>query len=104
MDPVTHERDCAGVTLSVTGDLYRKELLRQRDFHRGAWFWWRMVVFLPGPLLFLVGAVLTRPGLVPSIGLFLVIFVILAILAVPPNYKVALRYERQADLLNADKR
>jgi hypothetical protein len=31
---------------------YRAELARQRDFHRGSWFWSRLVLFAPGPLVF----------------------------------------------------
>jgi hypothetical protein len=90
-------------TYEMTVDLYRKELLRQRDFHRGTWFWWRIVVFLPGPLLFEAGAALTRPGLLPSIGLTAGVFLILAILGVPLNYQMARKYQRQADLLDMEK-
>src|SRR5579864_1295746 len=36
-------------------EFYRAELGRQRDFHRGKWFWSRLVIVLPGPFVFCVG-------------------------------------------------
>jgi hypothetical protein len=34
---------------------YRAELEPQRNFHRGAWLWSRVVLFVTGPMIFLLG-------------------------------------------------
>lgn len=45
---------------------YRAELERQRDFHRGWWFWSRLAIMLAGLLLFCIGGVLAEPGYLPG--------------------------------------
>lgn len=41
--------------------LYRDELTRQRDFHRGSAFWVRLAVLLAGPLLIALGLLSRTP-------------------------------------------
>ena len=41
---------------------YRTELERQRDFHRGPSFWSRLVIGVPGYLLFCVGFAMAQPN------------------------------------------
>jgi hypothetical protein len=60
---------------------YRSELERQRDFHQGRWFWSRLVIFFPGPLIFLIGLAQAHPELAAFIWLELAVFLILAIIA-----------------------
>jgi hypothetical protein len=80
---------------------YRAELERQRDFHRGRWFWSRLVIFFPGPLIFLVGFAQAHPELATFIWLELATFLILAIIAVPLNLRLARRYQHRIDALDA---
>jgi Flp pilus assembly protein TadB len=79
---------------------YRAILERLRDFHRGRTFWSRMIVFLPGPLLFLVGSHVVYPQLLSPISIDAAIFIALGILAIPLNLKLARKYQRQIDQLD----
>jgi hypothetical protein len=80
---------------------YRIELERQRDFHRGRWFWSRLVIMLPGPLIFFVGFARVHPELAAFIWLELGVFLILAIIAVPLNLGLARKYQHRIDALDA---
>jgi hypothetical protein len=80
---------------------YRAELERQRDFHRGRWFWSRLMIFFPGPLIFLVGFAKAHPELATFIWLELAVFLILAIIAVPLNLRLARKYQHRIDALDA---
>ena len=79
---------------------YRAELERQRDFHRGWWFWSRLVFFLPGPVVFLIGFAQAYPKQAKFIWLECAALGILAIIAVPLNLRLARRYQRRIDSLN----
>jgi Mg2+/citrate symporter len=79
---------------------YQNELERQRDFHRGKWFWSRLLVLLPGPLLFLVGFAQAYPNLAPVIWLEFATFLILAAIAVLLNLRLARKYQGRIDALN----
>jgi hypothetical protein len=50
-----------GMTNSI--EFYRTELTRQRNFHSGMWFWSRIVIFTPGPLIFMAGFAVAHPPL-----------------------------------------
>jgi hypothetical protein len=80
---------------------YRAELQRQRDFHRGLWFWSRLLGFLPGPILFCVGEAIAQPELARTYAAILGGFVVLCIWSVPLNLRLARQYQRQLDELDA---
>jgi hypothetical protein len=75
---------------------YRAELERQRDFHRGLWFWSRLIVMIPGLLLFCIGNIAAKSSVV--IG---AVFLVLLILAVPLNLRTARGYQVKIDELDA---
>jgi len=80
---------------------YRNELERQRDFHRGTWFWSRLAAFVPGPTIWIVGFARAYPKIAPFIWLELAAFLILGALAVPANLRLARTYQRRIDALDA---
>jgi hypothetical protein len=88
----------AGDTASL--DYLRTELARQHDFHRGATFWRRMIVFVPGPLVFFAGFAQAHPEVVRTIRYETIAFVVLAIAAIPLNLWMARGYQRQIDELS----
>ncbi len=79
----------------------RNELARQRDFHWGARFWQRMLIFVPGPLVFFAGFAQSHPEIVRIIRFQTISFVVLAISAIPLNLWMARRYQRQVDELTS---
>jgi hypothetical protein len=79
---------------------YRTELERQRDFHRGKWFWSRLLIFLPGPFIWFVGFAHASPKLAPFIWLEFAAFLILGAIAVPLNLRLARKYQRRIDALD----
>jgi len=83
---------------------YRGELERQRDFHRGSWFWSRLLILLPGPIIFLMGFVHVFPDAAPLMWLDLAALLVLAVLAVPLNLRLARKYQRRIDLLDASQK
>jgi len=88
----------SGDTASL--DHLRTELARQRDFHRGSTFWRRMLIFVPGPLVFFAGFAQAHPEVVRTIRYETIAFVVLAIAAIPLNLWMARRYQRQIDALS----
>lgn len=86
----------AGDTASL--DHLRTELARWRDFHRGARLWWRLLLVLPGPLVFFAGFARAHPenGM---IRFQIILWVVVAIATIPGNLWWARRYQRQIDQL-----
>lgn len=80
---------------------YRSELVRQRDFHRGLWFWSRLIVLAPGPAIFFLGFAKAYPSLAIYIVIEAVIFILLLISAIPLNLRRASRYQRELDALES---
>ena len=80
---------------------YRTELERQRDFHRGSWLWSRALVLLPGPLIFCVGLAQAYPEIAVFVWLELAAFLALLVLAVPLNLRLARKYQRRIEILDA---
>lgn len=80
---------------------YRTELERQRDTHRGAWFWSRLMIFLAGPLIWLIGFAQARPKHVLFIWVEFAAVLMLAAIAVPLNLRLARRYQCRIDALDA---
>ncbi len=87
--------------LAACLDFQRAELRRQRDFHRGWWFWSRFLAFVPGPLVFGLGALQVFSGLAIFIAAIIVIYAAIAVSAIPLNLRVARGYQRQLDALSA---
>lgn len=87
-----------GGTSSV--DFYRGQLARQRDFHRGRQFWLRMLTFVPGPVLFLIGFAGAHPEVAKTIRIEALVFGLLTVAAVPLNLWLASRYQRQINEIN----
>ena len=79
---------------------YRAELERRRDFHRGKWFWSRLLIFLPGPLIFCVGFAKAYPEVAPFIWLEFATLLILGAIAVPLNLRSARKYQHRIDALD----
>jgi hypothetical protein len=82
-----------------TLEYLRREFARQRDFHWGSRFWWRMLLFVPGPLIFSAGFAQAHPEVVTFIRIETATFVLLAIAAIPLNVRIARRYQKQIDAL-----
>ena len=81
-------------------NFYRVELQRQRDFHRGKWFWTRLVTFLPGPMIYLWGGAQAQPELAPEIWRTFVMFLIVGAIAILLNLRLARKYQRRIDALD----
>lgn len=80
---------------------YRSELQKQRDFHQGVWFWSRLVVFTPGPFIFLIGVVQANPAFTRGAWIEGAIAVALLIWAIPKNLGLAKRFQRELDALES---
>jgi hypothetical protein len=87
------------IDASDTVEHFRRELARQRDFHRGSRFWSRLLGFVPGPLVFSAGFAQAHPEVAGIIRFQIITFAVLAIAAIPLNLRIARRYQRQIDAL-----
>jgi len=95
--------DSAGETSCV--EFYRTELLRQRNFHRGMWFWSRLIALLPGLLLIGVWSSIKLHGTKEG-GACLIVPIatsVFAVLAIWLNYRLSRKYRRQIDAVDAMK-
>jgi hypothetical protein len=88
------------IDASDTLEHLRRELTRQRDFHWGSRFWARMLLFVPGPLIFFAGFAQAHPEVITFIRIETISFIILALAAIPLNVRLARRYEKQIDALS----
>ena len=86
--------------MPTPSERYRALLERLRDFHCGRKFWSRLILFLPGPLLFLVGFRIAYPQLLSIVWREGGAFLALGALAIPLNLKLARKYERQIEQLD----
>ncbi len=80
---------------------YRAELERQRDFHRGWWLWSRALLFMPGPVIWMIGFAQFVRDKAWFVWLELAAFLILGTLAIPANLRLAWKYQRRIDALDA---
>jgi hypothetical protein len=78
----------------------RRELVRQRDFHRGWNFWSRLVLLTPGPLMLFAGFAMSQPHLAWIIRLEAISCVAFLIAAIPLNHHLSRKYQRQIDALD----
>ncbi len=81
-------------------DYYREELVRQRDYYRGAWLSTRLVLLLPGCFLFIYATPVTLPLRVLTKDFVTVAFVFLFMPSVQANLKLAKKYRGQIDELD----
>jgi drug/metabolite transporter (DMT)-like permease len=95
--PAVHLSPAFGLEACL--DFQRAELRRQRDFHRGWWFWSRLLLFVPGPLVFAFGTARVWPSLAVPVALVALVFAALAASAVPVNRRAVQVYQRQLDAL-----
>jgi hypothetical protein len=95
----SHVMPDMGETESIR--FYRAELERQRDFHRAWWLWSRLIILLPGPVVWMVGSVRAWPKAATLTWWTLATFLILAAVAVPLNLRLARQYQRRIDALDA---
>jgi hypothetical protein len=95
-------RAAALLDIAQTGCVryYRAELERQRDFHKGWWFWSRLMVFAPGPIAFLIGFAHSYPSLAGFIWLELALSVLLGIAVIPLNLRLAGKYQKRIEALD----
>jgi hypothetical protein len=84
-------------------DSLRNELQRQRDFHRGKWFWSRFALLAPAGLLFYIAFARAHPELIRIIRFEIVSFVLILLAAIPLNLRLAKKYQRQIDELDRQK-
>jgi hypothetical protein len=77
----------------------RRELARQRDFHRGTRFWSRMLLLVPGGLIFFAGFARAHPEVIRIIRFEIISFVVFSLAAIPLNMWMARRYQKQIDAL-----
>jgi hypothetical protein len=81
--------------------IYRVALEQQRDYHRGGWLWSRVLVLVPGYLLFCAGmAMRDRETVAVAIGC-VALFLILLVPAVQVNMGKARSYQREIDRVDA---
>ncbi|HEX4825360.1 MAG TPA: hypothetical protein VFV19_13740 [Candidatus Polarisedimenticolaceae bacterium] len=74
---------------------YRAALDRMRDFHRGGGFWLRLAIFVPGPVMFMVGFAHAHPEVGKTIRIEGLVMVALLIAAIPLNLWLGSRYARR---------
>jgi len=80
-------------------DFYRGELQHQRDFHRGFWFWSRLIALFPGLTVCGFWGVVTYPK--SALGYILVAGTIVTFAAaIWVNARMARGYQRQIDGLD----
>ena len=83
---------------------YRAELERQRDFHLGKGVFSWLLPLLPGPIVWAIGFGHTHPTIVPFLKLQTVGFLMLALIVVPLNLRMARKYQRRIDALDASQK
>jgi len=84
---------------------YRAELERQRDFHRGKGIMAWLLPVLPGPIVFNIAAALALPAIARLVALELAGMLLIAAIVVPVlNLRMAAKYQKRIDALDASLR
>jgi len=95
-------RDATSVRCAKsTIDRYESVLRQMRDFHRGAWFWSRMILFVPGPILFFLGVHAVHPEISGGFVNGFVLYLFICLLAFPLNLRRSRKFEREIERLQA---
>ncbi len=94
----------ANMKVSDPAIAYRAELARRRDFHRGAWLWWRLSSFVPGYILFCVPLAIAFPPFERITIATCALFFLLVLAAVPLSLQKARNYQKEIDRLDASSR
>jgi hypothetical protein len=81
-------------------DFFRVELERQRNFHRGIWFWSRFIALFPGLLVGGIWGIILIPKSPFGYAMTAAIL-ILAALAIWLNRRESLSYQNQINVLDA---
>lgn len=86
-------------------EFYRSELVRQRNFHSGIWFWSRLLALIPGLLLISTWSAIKLHGTQEgSQGAFILIVTVLsAVVAILRNYRIARKHQRQIGAIDTMK-
>jgi hypothetical protein len=88
---------------STCAEFYRAELVRQRNFHRGPWFWSRLAALLPGLLTISIWEVVAFPGRKPQVfgERMLAAIVVITIIGFWRNHQASRKYQRQIEAVDA---
>ena len=81
----------------------KRELERRRDFHRGKRFWSRFLLIAPAGLLFFFAFARAHPELIQIIRFEIASFIVIVLIAIPLNLRMAKKYQRQIDELDRQK-
>jgi hypothetical protein len=100
-----HSRKAHRTTAAASGntssvDFFRVELERQRNFHRGIWFWSRLIALFPGLLVCGIWGMAATPKSPFGYGMTAATL-ILGALAIRLNQKKSVSYQHQINALDA---
>ena len=100
----SHQVNMRAIAAAMYADpaviFYRGLLERSRDFHRGVWFWSRLLAIMPGPLVFTYGAKQADPT-DWSHYVAAAAFILFGLLAIPLNVKIAAgKFQKKLDTLD----
>ncbi|MGA2262726.1 MAG: hypothetical protein ABSH28_14990 [Acidobacteriota bacterium] len=86
---------------AASAEFYRSELQRLRDFTCGIWLWSRLVIIVPGPLVFMIGLQIAYPKAASIVYAEMAFFLILAALGIPLNLRISRKYQREINELES---
>lgn len=92
---------CSGIDAMPPIDRYESVLRHMRAFHSGIWFWSRMAIFTPGPILFYFGVKIAHPEIHKNFISGFIVFVALCFLAIPLNLNRSRKFEREIERLDS---
>lgn len=84
----------------VSPEAYRLELERQREFHSGGWVWSRLILMIPGFMLYCLGNAIAHPARTGFFSAMAAVFLFFCVLGIPLNRSVARKYQRRMDELD----
>lgn len=88
-------------TADRTADHLRAELLRQRNFHRGAPFVTRLVFLFSAAMVFFTGFAMAHPEIRRPIIGEAIAAAVLTLIAIPVNLRLAAKFQRELDRIEA---
>jgi hypothetical protein len=81
----------------------RNELQRQLDFHRGKRLWSRLLLLYPAGFLFLFAFARAHPEVNWIIRFEIAAFILIFLVTIPLNLRIARKYQRQIEELDRQK-